>query len=195
MKHMIWCAALALAACGSADGNGSANDAARQPAANASAMAPAVAVKADLPELVLEGDGLVLTGAVDGVGRPVRFGTPMAETMAALAEALGTPPAERGTNEECGGGGMDFARWEGQLTAWFQDGRFAGWDSKGKLRTAASIGIGSRRGDLARLQQLRVEESTLGTEFEADGIGGILESKAQDASVTNLWGGSTCMFR
>jgi hypothetical protein len=182
---------LGLAACGSAPGG---NDGAENSAApaNASASAPAP-VPAEAPAIVLEGAGLRIPGATPP--RTLALDMPEAETIAALTKALGRAPSELGENEECGGGGMKFAKWGDDITAWFLDGRFAGWDSEGKLRTIEGIGIGSSRDDIARLPGFEVEESTLGTEFRAGGLSGILASKAPDAKVTHLWGGATCVFR
>jgi hypothetical protein len=183
---------LALGACDSSpvrpDGNAVSNS-----AANASAPAsPARPAEAALPPLVLEGYGLRLSGVAPGTELP--FDSPKAATIEAVTKALGRPPTEVGANEECGGGGLQFAAWD-EITIWFENDRFAGWDSKGKLKTQGGIGIGSSRADLAPLRGLEVEESTLGTEFRSGGLSGILASKAPDAKVTNLWGGSTCVFR
>lgn len=163
-------------------------------AANAaSAPAPTAAADPALAPLVLEGHGLRISGVAPGTELP--FDTPKAAAIEAVTKALGRPPTERGTNDECGGGGMEFAAWEGEITAWFDEERFVGWDSKGKLKTPGGVGVGSSRADLAPLRGMEVEESTLGTEFRAGGLSGILASKAPDAKVIHLWGGSTCVFR
>lgn len=189
---------LGLAACDSAP---TANESASQAASNAGTEAPA-ATNASAPEggpavaearVVLEGSGLRLPDAASP--RTLGFDTPEAASIEALTKALGRPPTKRGENEECGGGAMQFAEWEGELTAWFLDQRFAGWDSKGKLKTLEGIGIGSGRADLATLPGFEVEESTLGVEFRSGGLSGILGSKAADSKVTHLWGGATCVFR
>lgn len=187
----LWAGLLlpALAGCGPTPGG--------TDGANTSAVAGGKGVKA-APEaapatLVLEGAGLRLPGASPPV--TIAFDTPEAATIEALTRALGGPPSDRGSNEECGGGGMDYAAWPGELTLWFLDGRFAGWDNKGALKTAGGIGVGSSRSELAQLPGIEVEESTLGTEFRAGGLSGLLDSKAPDAKVTQLWGGATCVFR
>ncbi|HEX8309287.1 MAG TPA: hypothetical protein VF645_12805 [Allosphingosinicella sp.] len=184
---------LGLAACdsGQVDEGNAANSALP---ANMSAPGPAPApVQAPAASVVLEGAGLRIPGA--SPPRTLAFGLPEAETVDALTKALGHAPSERGENEECGGGAMKFARWEGDLTAWFLDGQFAGWDSKGKLKTLEGIGIGSARTDLGTLPGFEVEESSLGTEFRSGGLSGTFDSKAPGAKVATLWGGATCVFR
>jgi hypothetical protein len=162
--------------------------------ANMSASAPAPApAQAPAAPVVLEGAGLRIPSA--SPPRTLAFGLPEAETVDALAKALGRKPGKLGENEECGDGAMKFAEWDGELTAWFSDGQFAGWDSKGKLRTIEGIGIGSARADLATLPGFEVEESSLGTEFRSGGLSGTFDSKAPAAKVSHLWGGATCVFR
>jgi hypothetical protein len=183
---------LGLAACDSPPaGNDAAENAAANAALPADASAPRPAPALPAATVVLEGAGLRIPGA----SRTLAFDLSEAETIAALTKALGRAPTERGENGECGGGGMRFAEWEGELTAWFLDGRFAGWDGKGKLKTLEGIGIGSPRADLATLPGFEVEESTLGTEFRSGGLSGLLDSTAPNAKVTHLWGGATCVFR
>lgn len=187
---------LGLAACDPAPtGNDAAANSATNAAAsaNASVARPAPAPEAAAAPVVLEGAGLRLPGASPPL--TLAFDTAEAETVAGLTKALGRAPTELGENEECGGGGMKFAEWKGELIVWFIDGRFAGWDSPGGLKTLEGIGIGSRRAELITLPGFEVEESTLGTEFRSGGLSGILASKAPDAKVAELWGGATCVFR
>ena len=185
---------LGLAACDPAP---SGNDGTANVASNVAVTATASESKPESAAapapVVLEGAGLRIPGASPPV--TLAFDMPEAATIDALTKALGRPPTEQGANEECGGGGMNFAAWEGEITAWFLDDRFAGWDSKGGLKTLEGIGIGSRRADLATLPGFEVEESSLGTEFRSGGLSGILASKAPDARVVHLWGGATCVFR
>ena len=184
---------LGLSACDSGSaGNESAANSALPANSTAAAPAPAPA-QAPAAPVVLEGAGLRIPGA--SPPRTLAFGLSETETVEALAKALGRRPGKTGENEDCGGGAMKFAEWEGELTAWFLDGQFAGWDSKGKLRTIDGIGIGSPRADLATLPGFEVEESSLGTEFRSGGLSGTFDSKAPGAKVSQLWGGATCVFR
>jgi hypothetical protein len=185
---------LGLAACGSEPArNESVANSAFPANSSASSPAPAPAPAAAAAPIVLEGSGLRIPGA--SPPRTLAFDLSEAETIAALTKAFGRPATERGENSECGGGSMNFADWKGELMVYFLDGRFAGWDSRGKLKTLEGVGVGSGRTELAALPGFEVEESTLGTEFRAGGLSGILESKAPGAKVTQLWGGATCVFR
>ena len=179
---------LGLSACGPDAGENGAAVADKAVPGPVAAAAP-VASPRQTPSLVLEGEGLRLAGS------SLAFGTPEAATIEAVTEALGRPPAERGANDECGGGGLKFAAWKDEITLWFDSDGFVGWDSKGVLETAGGIGLGSSRSELGALDGLEVQESTLGTEFLAGGIGGILDSSKPGAKVIHLWGGSTCVFR
>jgi len=181
---------LGLAAC---DAEPARNESMANSATPANASVPAPAPVAAAAPIVLEGAGLRIPG--ESPPRTLAFDMPKAATVEALTKALGRPPTERGANEECGGGGMEFAAWEGEIVAWFLDDRFAGWDNKGGLKTIQGIGIGSTLAQVSALPGFEVEESTLGTEFRAGGLSGILASKAPDAKVTHLWGGATCVFR
>jgi hypothetical protein len=142
---------------------------------------------------VLEGNGLRLVEPDGGAAHLLAFDAPMKDAIQAATRVLGRPPGERGTNDECGGGSQDFAEWKGDIILWFAEDRFVGWDSKGDLKTADGLGVGSRR---SSLRQFQVEASTLGTEFTGGGgLNGLLESPAPQARITALWAGSTCVFR
>ncbi len=185
---------LGLAACDSAPaGNDIAANAGSNSAIPADGPAAAAAPAVAAAPVVLEGSGLRIPGA--SPPRTLAFDMPEAETVDALSKALGRPPTERGENEECGGGGMQYAEWKDELIAYFLDGRFSGWASEGKLKTLDGIGVGSSRSGLTTLPGFEVEESTLGTEFRSGGLSGIFASKAPDAKVVHLWGGATCVFR
>lgn len=185
------CAAILLAGCGSGDGgNVSANRAATTPAAElaeegpANTAAPANATApAAAPVPVLGSRGL---------GPGLVFGTARAEAVAAATAAFGAPSGSE-HNEECGEGPMDFVSFGG-LQLGFQEGRLAGWSMSGAqppLRTARGIGIGSLRSDLGSVAV--DEQSSLGPEFEIEGVGGILDESG--ARVEALWAGLPCQFR
>ena len=84
-----------------------------------------------------------------------------------------------------------------------QDGRFVGWsaspqaaDARGEpLATMAGVGPGRTRRELESAYAARIEETTLGTEFEAGGLSGVLDGRAPDARIDAMWAGTSCVFR
>jgi hypothetical protein len=142
---------------------------------------------------VLGGEGLRIAGS--SPPRAIGFDTAKGAVVDALTAVLGSPPNERGTNTECGEGALDYAEWKDRITVWFQEGRFAGWDSEGRLETESGVAVGSTRAAVAALPGFEVEQSTLGTEFRVSGVSGLFSSNAGDARVTDLWDGATCVFR
>lgn len=133
-------------------------------------------------------------------GRAVElaFGIDRATVERAAGSALGDP-AERGSNGECGEGAMDFARMPGGLLIWFQEGKFVGWflDQRGEaaLTTASGLGIGSTRTDLTGAYDAEISESSLGEEFTAGDLSGLLSGSEPTAKVTAIWSGQVCNFR
>lgn len=194
--------AAALLAIGCSGGGGNAAESAEADhpgnAVAASGGAGTNSAAAQGPALQVHEEGLRLAGPSAGQGAGIAFGATQDEVLAQLA-FLGEP--EVATNEECGAGPMQIARWPNGLSLLFQDGRFAGWsvDGRGENRPATTQGIdadGSSRAELeAAYPGANVEESSLGQEFAAGGIGGLLDGSGPEAKVTAMWAGTTCMFR
>lgn len=143
--------------------------------------------------LVLGGDGL----AANNGDVSSQFGQPRDETVAWVTERLGFEPTDTGTNEECGAGPMQFTYF-GDLTLNFQDGEWVGWSmtrSPGTppMATAQTIAIGSPRSEV-EAAGAAFEETTIGTEFYLGEISGLV-SEGPDATVTDLWAGTNCIFR
>ncbi len=161
------------------------------PAANTTAPVPK-----EKPALAIEAEGLRLFDPATGRASPIPFGTPRAQTLAALA-FRGAP--EIGTNAECGAGPLGTADWPDGFGVHFQDDKFVGWKvaarANGKVTTAAGIGPGSTRAELEDAYAAKIAESTLGTEFTASALSGILDGKGQDAKITDMWAGVSCVFR
>ncbi len=198
MSYLRLLPALALAAlltaCGQPAEDSTPTAAPAAPAEPAKAPAkPAVA-----GAVALDQEGLRLV-AESGSTRLVKFGVPTADAVAALSSALGNP-ADRAINSECGAGPTEFVSWSNDLDALFLDGKFAGWsggrDSGGKVTTMDGVGVGSTRQALtASFGDLKVEESTLGIEFSAGEISGILDKDGPAGKVEVIWGGTSCVFR
>ncbi|MDV3457598.1 hypothetical protein RZN05_11435 [Sphingomonas sp. HF-S4] len=159
---------------------------------------PAVANVAEVAvsALNLAPDGLALRE--DVATRPLRFGMARDAVTQAVAGAIGAP-IEQGDSQECGAGPLAFASFRDGLGLYFQDGKFAGWDLDGRdgggLVTAEGIGIGSTRKQLEAARKATVEDSTLGIEFAAGGISGLLSMRDPSGEITNLWAGATCIAR
>jgi hypothetical protein len=195
--------ALALAALVTACGQPVENSA---PAKPADAAPPAEAAKPAEPAapatpaagVALDQEGLRLVSDT-GSTRLVAYGTPTADTVAALSSVLGNPE-DRSTNTECGAGPTEFVSWSNDLDALFMDAKFVGWSagakSGGKVSTMDGIGVGSTRQQLtAAFGNLKVEETTLGIEFNAGDISGILDKDGPAGKVDAIWGGTSCVFR
>lgn len=193
-------AALA-AACGqpSEESTPAAPAAPAAPTATAEPAAPATpAAAAASGAVALDQEGLRLVSET-GSTRLVAFDVPTADAVAALSSVLGNP-ADRSTNSECGAGPTEFVSWPNDLDAMFLEGKFVGWSvgsrSDGKVTTMDGIGVGSTRQQLTEsFGDLKVEESTLGIEFNAGVISGILDKDGPAGKVETIWGGTSCVFR
>lgn len=130
--------------------------------------------------------------AAGGLEPGLAFGMARDEAVAAVAKVLG-PQTGSGHNDECGEGPLDFVSFGGLQLA-LQEGRFTGWSlntAEPALRTAAGLGIGSPRSALGGIKV--DEESSIGPEFDAGGVFGILDEKGE--KVEFLWSGMACIFR
>lgn len=149
------------------------------------------------PAVNLAPDGLSLV-LPTGATRQVTFGMPRDAATRAIAAALGSP-IEEGDDQECGAGALSFASFRGGLGLYFDGGKFVGWDLDGRdggqFATAAGIGIGSTRKQLESAHAIRIADSTLGIEFSAGDLSGLLSSRDSDGEITNLWAGTTCIAR
>ncbi len=148
--------------------------------------------------IALDGEGLRFVSAT-GSTSLLAFGTPAGDAVDAVARLRGEP-AERSTNAECPPGPLDAIRWDDGLTLYAREGQFAGWAVRGEppsrtLATMTGVGIGSARADLEAGHVADARETTLGTEFTAGGLSGLLTGPDADATVTALWAGTSCVFR
>ena len=203
MKHLAPAALLVLAAC-APEPSVTAVEPAQQagatappaPAAPVAAPAPTAPAEAATPALALDGEGLRLFDRATGSARPIAFGTTQQATLAALA--FRGPPGS-GTQSECGAGALDYAAWPDGLKLYFQRGKFVGWAAdgrgKGALATAAGVGPGSSRSALTDAYAATFTKTTLGTEFAAGGIYGLLDGPGPAATISDLWAGASCNFR
>ena len=156
--------------------------------------------------LALDTEGLRVVDAASGSTTALAFGMEMESAVEAVTRLRGAT-RERGVNGECGAGPLDTAMWPDGLSLLAAEGSFSGWSlgmpvgtpgatpAATPLSTMSGIGIGTTRGDLAGAYEVRVEETTLGTEFSAGDLFGLLSGPGADATITNLWSGVSCVFR
>lgn len=149
--------------------------------------------------LALAGDGVMLVVGASGATRSVPFGTPDSLAVAAVAAALGAPDRQT-ANDECGVGRLEFVIFDGDgLILAIQDGTFAGWSVRppegAALRTMSGVGVGSTRAALEDVYAATIETTSLGIEFMAGGLQGVLAHADPDAPVVAFWAGASCVAR
>lgn len=153
---------------------------------------------ASAPALDLAPDGLTIV-LDSGSTRHANFDMDRDVVVPMVSAALGKPTGT-GRNEECGQGPMDMVDFKGGLTTFYMEGKFVGWDidgrEKGGFTTMNGIGVGSTLKELrTAFSGVTAENSSLGDEFTAGDLGGLLTSLKPDAKITHIWAGSTCQFR
>lgn len=150
------------------------------------------------PTLAVDAEGLRWFVPPNGSARPLAFGTPQADVLASLERVRG--PAETGTNADCGAGPVQYATWPDGLSLVFQNGRFAGWGldrrAAGALATANGVGPGTDRDALNdSFGSVTFRQTSLGTEFAAGGLFGVLDGAGTRATITDMWAGVSCVAR
>lgn len=169
------------------------------PMPEAKADGPAAATTA----VSLDGEGLRFIDKAGGKASLLAFGAPRAQAEDALARVAGKAD-DRSSNEECGGGAMEFTRFDA-MTLNFQDGRFVGWflgnePGASEYSTMSGIGVGTTR---AKAKQsvaiVDMADSTLGEEFSIGTgdhvIGGMFAEPGEAAKIDALFAGDNCFFR
>lgn len=133
--------------------------------------------------------GLAVAG-----GQRIDFGRAEAGTVAAVTRLLGTPLSS-GVNGECGAGPTKIVKYRG-MDLLFRDGAFAGWVAESP-RIVAGNGLapGVTRQQLAAGGYGPFRATSLGVEFESDGIFGLLPDNDAATPVQLLWSGTSCFFR
>jgi len=151
--------------------------------------------------VALDSEGLRFVDGATGSASAIAFGTPSDQVIAALMP-LRSEPTDTGENTECGAGPLTYATWDDGLTLYGSDGEFGGWAVNGygspdasSYQTMAGIGVGSTRSELEAAYTVEFFESSLGAEFAAGDLYGLLSDSTPSATVTNLWSGLSCNFR
>ncbi len=133
--------------------------------------------------------------AYDGsAGIDLPFGAPFHQVMYTLYTAIPAQP-EIWLQSECPLGPVITAEVGNDLSLVFQDDRLIGWSflPGTELTTPEGLALGLARGALETMPGVAFFDSTLGVEFEAGGVFGLLSEDGQ--SVGYLWGGGVCIFR
>ena len=149
--------------------------------------------------LALTGEGLFLVEEEGGSTTLLPFGMDMATVQSAVTDLLGRPEMVS-VNEECPGDPFISAIWADGLVLNADGEEFIGWSVRPEVgsdqfTTLAGVGVGSSRGDLEAVYTVTVFESTIGTEFTAGQLAGLLSDPSPEAEVTDFWAGTVCIFR
>lgn len=159
--------------------------------------------------LVLSINELRYVDKTTGASRSIPFGTSENQLVELINRLLNLKQPKIGINSECGAGPLKMATWSNGLTVIFKENRetetweFAGWSMGSgsvkapKMTTMANIGIGSTRTEMEDAYNIKTEKTSLGYEFSTSGGGlhGIFSGPGKDATITNLWSGTSCVFR
>jgi hypothetical protein len=204
-KSVLLAAAL-LAACGPEPSGGAAGRSAPDSAAapvEAAAERGTVDTLSRVPAasrgalvVVLAPEGLEIA-AGGGVPKRLAFGGPGAGVLADVGAVLGEP-AEQGTQEECPAGPLQYATYGQGLQLQFQDGAFVGWSARrgSTFRTTSGIGPGSTLGQVrAAYPAATVQQTSLGTEFAAGDLYGVVADPSPAGNVEIMFAGTNCIFR
>ncbi len=200
MRASIVAAGLLLVSCGSAEETGGELPSGDAVVAEeggvpmgAAEAAGETVTSAELPVPALDGEGLRMV-IPSGATRLIPFGSERRVVENAVGRALGKG-GTRSSLDECGAGPMEFSKIDG-LSLNFQDDRFVGWtlDASSPLTTIDGVGAGSTRAEIEQSRTVTlVEDSTLGAEFRAGGIGGFFDGEG--GRVNLLYAGTQCFFR
>ncbi len=145
--------------------------------------------------LALSGDGLQLVDPNSGRTRMIAFGTPRTETLAMVKSALGDPSA----TDRCEVAPLTGAQFGERMAIYFENDRFAGWSANPRggrdFSSMSGVRIGSTRAEMEDSLVAEISQTSLGTEFDAGGLSGVLSGRGPDARIEALWAGMACIAR
>ena len=123
-----------------------------------------------------------------GTDLRIDFGRAQAGVIETVSRLVGSQPADVTLIEECGAGPVTAAYWRNGLTANFLNGDFVGWTvTEPGLPVAGGLSVGMAP------PPVQVAETTLGREFEQNGVWALIGEDSTD--ITVLWSGISCFFR
>ncbi|NJL47140.1 MAG: hypothetical protein HC929_06050 [Leptolyngbyaceae cyanobacterium SM2_5_2] len=150
--------------------------------------------------LALSGDGLqFVVDDATGSTRSFSFGSEMAPVQAGVTKIYGQPQ-ESVLNSECPSGRLTITTWANGLSLTATEEEFVGWSVRpntdsASLTTISGIGLGSTLAELEDVYSVEIFESSLGVEFYAGQLVGLLTSTQPNAVISDLWAGEVCIFR
>ena len=156
----------------------------------------------------LTSNALQIVNGKTGSTSEIAFGKPLDELVEITNKILQDKVYSIGINNECGAGPLKMALWKNGLNLIFKEQKsnglwqFVGWyigksttNSK-PLQTMAGIGIGSTKAEMEKAYVIKVIRSSLGYEFSTtSGLYGIFDGSGKNAKITDIWSGTTCVFR
>lgn len=158
--------------------------------------------------LALTSNALQLVNSEKGSTAEIAFGKPLDELVEIINKVLQDKVSSIGINSECGAGPLKMALWKNGLNLIFKEQKtdglwqFVGWyvsqpkNNTKTLQTMAGIGIGSTREEMESAYVIKVTKSSLGYEFSTtSGLYGIFDGAGKNAKITDMWSGTTCIFR
>ncbi|MEY2438280.1 MAG: hypothetical protein QOF97_3116 [Acidimicrobiaceae bacterium] len=139
-----------------------------------------------------------LTFVIGASTRNLNFGSDKAAVMTALQSAEGAPRSvDTGSLCEDGSGRVfDTVLYDG-LSVYFLNATLSGWRvSKTQFTTLDGVGPGSTLTQLrAAFAEVKVTDSSLGVEWSAGTLGGVLSGKSDDSIVGEMFAGDLCIIR
>jgi len=138
--------------------------------------------------------GLALSRPDASAMAPLPFGSPFHESLRMLATVLG-PDFSVNLPEECPAGPVVVVSFPDQIDLIYQNDHLVGWMLRrgSELTTAGGISLGAPLAALGGFATLEVFESSIGWEFQAGSISGLLSDR--EGMVEHLWSGTVCIFR
>ncbi|WP_420397378.1 hypothetical protein [Nioella sp.] len=138
--------------------------------------------------------GLGLSSADATATATLPFGTPFHESLRTLTMIMGHDFSVY-LPEDCPAGPVVVASFTRQIDLIYQEDRLAGWMLRpgSTLTTQSGVGLGTPLAGLGGFATLEVMESTLGWEFQAGEISGLLSDR--EGIVSHIWSGTVCVFR
>ena len=138
--------------------------------------------------------GLTLANPDATATATLPFGAPFHDSLRLLATVMGHDFSVY-LPEECPAGPVVVVSFPGQIDLIYQQDQLAGWMLRpgSDLSTPSGIGLGTPLAGLGSFATLEIMESTLGWEFQAGSVSGLLSDR--EGIVEHLWSGTVCIFR